>query len=99
MPPSELLVDITPRFQGLQSLDDLQVGDVLQFGVFRCMIVLLSYHNPFFEEVFVDCDSILFGHQHPERIKIYFTWILTQKGILPEQMRNAWERQKFSLRG
>jgi len=48
----------------LHGFNDLEIGDTFQFGMFRCMIVLLRYHDSLLEEVLVDSYAILFWHQH-----------------------------------
>lgn len=45
-------------------LDDLKVRD-LQLWVPGCVEVFLGHHDALFEEVFVDSDAVLLGHQHP----------------------------------
>lgn len=65
MSPRELFLDVSTRFQGLHGLDNMEVGDLFQFGVFRGMEVLLGHHNTLFEKVLVNGDPALLGHQHP----------------------------------
>ena len=44
----------------------LKVGDGFQLRVLRGVEILLCHHNSLFEEVLVDGNTILLGHQHPE---------------------------------
>jgi hypothetical protein len=48
----------------LHGLNDMKVGNGLQFWVFWCVEVLLGYHNSFLEEEFVDGQTSFLGHQH-----------------------------------
>lgn len=67
MPPCELFLNVSFGFQRLESFDNLQIGDGFQFRMFRGMVVFFGYQNTLFEEVFIDSNSVLFGHQHPKR--------------------------------
>merc|ERR1719186_376280 len=62
----QLLLNISTGLQGGESLDNLKVGDGLQLRVLRGVEILLCHHNSLFEEVLVDGNTILLGHQHPE---------------------------------
>jgi len=62
--PGELLGDHTLGFQGLASLDDVKVGNALQLLMFGRKVILLGDHDSLLEEVLVNGDSVLFGHQH-----------------------------------
>ncbi|OXU22390.1 hypothetical protein TSAR_005082 [Trichomalopsis sarcophagae] len=55
---------------GRWSLDDLKVGNRLQFWVFWCVVVFFGDHHTLFEEVLEDGHTILFRHQHPGKIDI-----------------------------
>ena len=42
----------------------LKVGHRLQLGMLGGVEVLLSHHDSLLEQVFVDHESVLLGHQH-----------------------------------
>ena len=44
----------------------LKVRDSLQLWVLGGMEILLSHHHALLEEVLVDSNAVLLGHQHPE---------------------------------
>lgn len=64
VPPGKLLLDVAARLERLHRLDDLQVDDGFEFGVFGRVVVLLGHHDAFLEQVLVDGDAVLFWHQH-----------------------------------
>merc|ERR1719347_2095139 len=66
MAPSKLLLHITPGFKGSEGFNDLKVGNSLQLRVLGSMEILFSPHHALFEEVLVDGNTVLLGHQHPE---------------------------------
>ena len=55
-------------FSYRQSFDDLKVGHV-KLWMLGGVEVLLGDHHALLEEVLVDQDQILLGHQHPEKKK------------------------------
>merc|ERR1711862_819977 len=69
MSPGELLRNHSFRLERLASLDNVEIWDTFQFLMFGREMILLSDHDTFLEEVLVDGDSILFGHQHLRFIK------------------------------
>lgn len=69
VPPGELLLDEAARVQGLQRLDDVQIGDRLQLGVLLGVEVLLGHDYTLLEEVFVDGDTMGLWHEHAAQTK------------------------------
>ena len=57
-----MIINIT-RSTYIERLHDLQVGHV-DLGVLGEVGVLLGHHHTLLEEVLVDRDQILLGHQH-----------------------------------
>jgi len=62
--PRELLLHVTPALQRLQRLNHVEVRDLLERRVFGCVEVLLGHHHALLEEVLVDRNPVLLGHQH-----------------------------------
>jgi len=62
--PGELFRDHSLGLERLARFDDVEVGNALQFLMFRREVILLGDHHTFLEEVLEDGDSVLFGHQH-----------------------------------
>lgn len=67
--PSKLLGDQTLGEEGLHCLDDMQIGNCLQFGVLGGVEVLLRHHDSLLEEELIDLVSVLLWHKHPVRSK------------------------------
>jgi len=74
VPPSELFLDVAPGLEGLEGLDDVKVGHLLKLGMLGCVRVLHRDDDSLGEEVLVDGDQVLLGHQHLEacnaRVKV-----------------------------
>lgn len=67
MPPSKLFLNKSLRFQRLHGFDYLQVWNVFQFRMFRCMEVFFCDHNTFLEEGLVYSDAVFLRHQHSKK--------------------------------
>lgn len=64
MSPGELFLDQVSGLERLHSLDDMEIWNVLKFGVSRGMEILLGNQDTFLEEVLVDRDAMSFWHKH-----------------------------------
>ena len=64
MPPGELLLDVTSGLEGLESFDDVKIGNLLKFRMLWGVSVLHRDDDSLSEEVLVDGDQVLLGHQH-----------------------------------
>merc|ERR1719230_550392 len=62
--PGELLLHIPTGLEASQSLDHLQVRDRFEFRVLGGVEVLLSHHHSLLEEVLINGNTVLLGHQH-----------------------------------
>ena len=63
-------INIITRSTYIERLHDLQVGHV-DLGVLGEVGVLLGHHHALLEEVLVDGDQILLGHQHSVGNEVY----------------------------
>ena len=81
-----------PReMRGLQS-------DNRTYLMFGRKMILLSDHDTFLEEVLVDGDSILFGHQHFRFIKFNpFKTLQSDKLIWQAAMTNWYDRPRWQI--
>ena len=64
VPPGKLFLDVASGLQRLQSLHDVKVGDFLKLRVLGSVDIFHGDDDTLGEEVLVDGDQVLLGHQH-----------------------------------
>ena len=70
MPPGELLLDVTSGLEGLESFDDVKIGNLLKFRMLWGVSVLHRDDDSLSEEEAVDVVTVGLGDERRHFLKL-----------------------------